>query len=173
MRTMDAVWTRADYMKLPEGFPAELIEGFLVKTPSPTYGHQCIGGAIYVKLVGLVGGRRVVMAPCDIPLDILNVYQPDVVVWAQAPPMDVKQDDNPIPILVVEVLSPSTERRDRDVKTRHLLGAGVKEVWLVDPHRRAISVACIRSPREAVGGQTVRSEVVEGFALCPDELFSG
>ena len=172
MESMDAVWTRADYMKLPEGFPAELIEGFLVKTPSPTYGHQFFGGRIYSKLKDLVGERRIVMAPCDIPLDMLNVYQPDVVVWAEAPPLDVKQDDNPLPILAVEVFSPSTERRDRDVKTRHLLGAGVQEVWLIDPSRRAITVASIDRPREALGDQTVSADGVAGFTLSPNALFS-
>lgn len=172
METMDAVFTRAEYMQLPEGFPAQLIEGCLVKTPSPTYAHQFFIGRIYRMLEALVGERRVVMAPCDIPLDDLNVYQPAVVVWAEAPSMDIEQDDNPLPILAVEVLSPSTERRDRKVKTRRLLAAGVDEVWLVDPHRRRIEVMALRHPQEAIGGETVTSRVVPGFALSPEDLFS-
>ena len=172
METMDAVFTRAEYMQLPEGFPAQLIEGCLVKTPSPTYGHQFFTGRIYSRLRELVGERRVVMAPCDIPLDDLNVYQPDVVVWAQAPPMDVKQDDNPLPILALEVLSPSTEQQDRVVKTRRLLACGVKEVWLVDPRRGKVAVASIRDPREATGDEVVHSDVIRGFSLSPEDLFS-
>ncbi len=169
---MDAVFTRSDYMQLPEGFPAQLIEGCLVKTPSPTYGHQFFLGRIYLRLTALVGERCVVMAPCDIPLDDLNVYQPDVVVWAEAPRLDVKQDDNPLPVLAIEILSPSTEVQDRRVKTRRLLAAGVKEVWLVDPRRRRISVACIREPREAVGEDVVHSQVIDGFSLAPADLFA-
>ena len=33
---------RADYMRLPEGFPAQLIGGFLVRDPSPVTGHQVL-----------------------------------------------------------------------------------------------------------------------------------
>ncbi len=169
---METVFTRADYMQLPEGFPAQLIEGCLVKSPSPTYGHQFFIGRIYTRLRDLVGERRVVMAPCDIPLDELNVYQPDVVVWADAPPMDVQQDDNPLPLIVLEVLSPSTEAQDRDVKTRRLLAAGVKEVWLVDPRRRRIQVAAVQRPREASDERSVSSDVVPGFSLSPADLFA-
>ena len=58
------------------------------------------------------------------------------------------------------------------MKTRRLLAAGVEEVWLVDPRRRRIEVMTLRYPREALGGETVTSHVVPGFALSPEELFS-
>ena len=77
---MTPAFTRADYDRLPEGFPAQLIEGCLVKDASPLPGHQGVGGVISKTLERLVGPRRVFMAPLDVPIDEINVFQPDVAV---------------------------------------------------------------------------------------------
>ncbi len=44
------------------------------------------------------------------------------------------------PDWVCEVLSPSTERLDRDKKLRVYAAAGVGHVWLVDPLARSLEV---------------------------------
>lgn len=44
------------------------------------------------------------------------------------------------PALVVEILSPSTRTRDREVKRRLYQRAGVREYWLVDPDLNAVTV---------------------------------
>ncbi|MHC4858878.1 MAG: hypothetical protein ACYTDY_02170 [Planctomycetota bacterium] len=62
-------FTQADYARLPEGFPVELIDGQLVKEPSPTYGHQRILGQIHVELYRFVGAGRVVVSPIDLFVD--------------------------------------------------------------------------------------------------------
>ncbi len=59
---MSPTFTRADYDRLPEGFPAQLIEGFLVKQPAPTYGHQALVLELALKLVARVGRPLVVTA---------------------------------------------------------------------------------------------------------------
>ena len=38
MRPVSTLFTRADYDRLPEGFPAQLIHGWLVRDPAPSYG---------------------------------------------------------------------------------------------------------------------------------------
>ena len=168
MKTMqEAAFTREEYMRLPEGYPAQLIEGVLVKEPAPTYRHQLIVGGIHLAACGLVGLRRVVLSPIDLFVDDLNVLQPDVAVFAEAPPVDIAEI--PVPLLVVEVLSPSTARRDRRQKSAIYLRAGVREVWLVDPAARWIEV------RGAGGGTTgpgreQSSMVLPGFALRVDDL---
>jgi Uma2 family endonuclease len=50
-----------------------------------------------------------------------------------------KWDDAPTPILVVELLSPHTRRRDREDKRDYYLNAGVDEYWIVDPDRDEIT----------------------------------
>ncbi|MHC4340551.1 MAG: hypothetical protein ACYSX0_10110 [Planctomycetota bacterium] len=58
--TLDAVkFTRADYERLPEGLPAQLLDGQLVKAPSPTFLHQRISGRLFTALLQVVGEGRV------------------------------------------------------------------------------------------------------------------
>ncbi len=173
MRAMPSMFTRADYDRLPEGFPVQLIEGQLVREPSPTFGHQQLVLDIAVALRGLVGRGRVVTAPADVPVDDWNVYQPDVVVLRADLPGDAK--DVGIPLLAVEVLSPSTASRDRQIKRLRLIDAGVAEVWLIDPRNHVIERydrdRYRDVPMRATRGEELRSDAVPGFALTPGDLF--
>lgn len=167
---MDTAFTRADYARLPEGFPAQLVEGLLVKEPSPTYGHQSLASRIHVRLAALAGDALALQAPCDVGLDEFNVYQPDVLVLRAAPPAEAH--DVGIPLLAVEVLSPATALRDRRVKRKRLLEAGVAEVWLVDPATRTVELDDATGHRVASGDETLESTAVDGFALTPATLFA-
>lgn len=162
-------FTRTDYDRLPEGFPAQLIDGFLVKEPSPTYVHGGISLWFAVRLVALVGLDRVRHAPADVGVDEFNVYQPDVVVLREPAPPEAHYVG--IPVLAVEVLSPSTARRDRRIKCPHLLRAGVAEVWLVDPVTETVEVHDASGVRTATGDEVVASRAVPGFEVVPSELF--
>jgi Uma2 family endonuclease len=46
----------------------------------------------------------------------------------------------PVPLLVVEIISPSTRRRDQEQKKSLYMVAGVAEYWIVDPDARSIRV---------------------------------
>ena len=170
MKTMSTRFTRADYDRLPEGFPAQLVEGLLVKEPSPTYGHQCFQSRLYAGLLALVGPERALPAPSDVGIDEFNVYQPDLLVLRTPPSFQVH--DVGIPLLAVEVLSPSTARRDRMVKRRRLLSAGVEEVWIVDPVAKSVEVYDASGVRVATGGEALDSRALPGFTVVPDELFA-
>lgn len=170
MEAMHALFTRALYDQLPEGFPAQLIEGELVKEPAPTYGHMRFGSRIHQKLVPLVGPDRALMSPVDVGVDDFNVYQPDLVVLRE--PADDKKSDVGIPLIAIEVLSPSTQHYDRDVKRHRLLAAGVREVWLVSAGTRTIECWTADGVRETQGSSELASRALPGFALIPDELFT-
>ena len=170
METVQDLFTRADYLRLPEGFPAELLEGCLVKEPSPTYGHQRILATVLQRLLALVGPSRALPAPVEVGIDELNVFQPDVAVLRRLPPLD--SSDVGIPLLVVEVLSPSTGERDREVKTHHYLEAGVAEVWLVDPEAESVEIHARDGVTTARGREAARSVALPGFDLTPEVLFS-
>lgn len=173
-RTLEAVahpptlFTREDYMRLPESFPAELIRGELKKMPSPTRRHQQIVRRLVALCLGLLDEERLYFAPMDVFVDDLNVLQPDVLVLDDPSQGDAKQV--PLPMLVVEVLSPSTAARDRRVKTEIYLEAGVREVWLVDVEAGAVAVRTRDRAHEHAGDDPARSSVVPGLEIVPAAL---
>jgi Uma2 family endonuclease len=163
-------FTRADYMALPESYPAELLDGMLVKSPSPTWGHQRIVMEIAVRLRSVVGPQRLVSSPIDVFVDDYNVIQPDVLVTTE--PRSVREKEAGEPLLVVEVLSPSTKRRDRERKPAKYFEAGAKEVWIVDPKARTIEVLTPDGRRSYGEDEEARSEAVPGFALVAADLLA-
>ena len=170
MDVLRGLYTRADFDRLPEGFPEELIDGQLVKEPGPTYGHNRVCARIRHALLVLVGPDRVPDSPSDVAIDEHNVFQPDVVVLTE--PVADATSYVGVPLLAVEVLSPSTRSHDRMVKAELLLGIGVAEVWLVDPARKTVEVRTVSGRAIARGGDEAVSAALPGFALVPAQLFT-
>jgi Uma2 family endonuclease len=61
-----------------------------------------------------------------------DVVEPDLVVVAN-PKQITKRGIEGTPLLVVEILSPSTRDRDRTVKARRYAEVGIPHYWIVDP----------------------------------------
>jgi Uma2 family endonuclease len=166
---MTVLFTRKDYETLPEGAPVELHEGLLVKQPSPRWGHQRIQGRILAALGSVLGPDSFGAGPVDVLVDELNIFVPDIVVH-DTPPDDEAQYVG-TPAVVFEVLSPSTESRDREFKALRYLGLGVREVWLVDRVRKRIEVVTLDGALHFEGTQSARSQVIADFDLVPELLF--
>lgn len=77
------------------------------------------------------------------------------------------------PDLAVEVVSPSNTRAAVDRKTRIYLGAGVKQVWIVDPFRGELSVRQADTPAVVLGPEDTISgkDILPGFKLRVGDLF--
>ncbi len=133
-------FTRRDYMLLPEGFPAQLVDGFLIRDPAPVPWHQRVARRLLVAFVSQIDQERVEHAPLDLFLDDENVYQPDLMVFERDPEIRPASREVERPALVVEVLSPSTASYDCGVKSRRYLEWGVREVWLVDPDSGTVDI---------------------------------
>jgi Uma2 family endonuclease len=167
---VSTLFTRADWDRLPEGFPAQLIHGWLVRDPAPTYGHQCFQMRLVSSLLALVGDGRLVVAPSDVGIDDYNVFQPDILVLKKPPRLTDR--DVGIPLVAIEVLSPSTAKRDRGVKRRRLIAAGAAEVWIVDPEMRTVERYDAAGCAVASGEESLASNAVEGFSVTPARLFA-
>ncbi len=152
-------------MSLPEGFRAELLDGILVRDPAPASWHQVVVAKVHRQLMDLVGVARTVQSPVDVFIDDHNVLQPDVLVLSADRAIRRGDLEVSIPVLVVEVLSRSTEKRDRDQKVQIYLRAGVSEVWLVNPHTAAVEIHRTRGVEHFRPDDRPGSEIVPGFHL--------
>ncbi len=161
-------FTSADYEALAENFPIELIEGRFIRDPSPAYGHQRIVGNVFSPVRRHVGRSRAVVSPIDVFLGEHNILQPDILVLDR--PLGPKTKHAELPALVVEVLSPSTIRRDRQVKRRIYLEAGVREVWIVDPESETVEIFTRSGQRSFGLDDPLESAVVPEFRLPPRSL---
>jgi len=162
-------FTRADYARLPEGFPAYLLDGQLEREPAPTWGHQAVVGGLHLRLEA-VAPRRVLMSPVNVVIDDLNVLQPDLLVFRDGVRAGFSTPPEEIPILVIEVLSPSTARRDRRAKTTTYLRAGIAEVWLIDPVSRTIDVVTREGVSHHSADEAAVSAAVPGLRLVWSDL---
>ena len=136
-------YTLEDYLALPEDRRVELIDGEFYEMYAPTTGHQAIGGFIYKQLLDHVLDRHAscmpLMSPVDVQLDCddKTVVQPDVMIVCDP----VKFKNGRVfgaPDYLVEVLSPSTRRKDMTLKLYHYTNAGVREYWMIDPESRTV-----------------------------------
>ncbi len=137
-------WTLSELHRLPDdGNRYELVHGELFVTPAPSFAHQEIVDAIAALLQPYVQKHN--LGKLVFPRSVLRVgshseVEPDLMVRRISHPRPTSWDDAPLPILVVEVVSATTRRRDHVAKRALYLEAGVSEYWIVDREPRTIRV---------------------------------
>ena len=143
--------TYADYLIWSRTYGDELIDGtaYVREPPSPSWSHQEIVVELCHQAVSALEGKpcRVCVAPLDVRLpksteddDLVNtVVQPDVLIVSDRKKVDARGVRG-APDWVAEVLSPSTARHDQTVKLSAYERAGVREVWLIDPDDRTLTI---------------------------------
>jgi Uma2 family endonuclease len=131
--------TRADLEQMPDdGHRYELLDGILLVSPAPRPLHQRAAFELAVRLRETCpDGLEVFMAPLDVVLAEDTVLEPDVLAARQA---DLTDRDLPaVPLLAVEVLSPSTRRIDLLLKHSRLEAAGCPAYWVIDPDEPSLT----------------------------------
>ena len=175
------LFTYEDYKTLPETGPRyQVIEGDLIMTPAPTTLHQRISANIEYSLrqhILQIGEGEVFDAPVDVILSDTDVVQPDIL-WLQSKnrTMVKKEGIFGAPDLVIEIISPSTEAQDRGVKRKLYAKYGVKELWLVDGHKRKIEIYSIGNRfevpiAEVEGNRPISSLLLPSFKPSISEFF--
>lgn len=138
-------YTVEDYFNLPEDQRAELIDGVFYDLNTPAIPHQLIGGFIFHKLLSHVfekGGTCLPMvSPISVQLDCddKTMVQPDVLIVCDRDKLKHRCVYG-APDFVIEVLSPSTRRRDLSLKLQKYQNAGVREYWIIDPDKQKVMV---------------------------------
>jgi len=163
--------TYSDYARIPDdGKRYEVLEGGLLVTPAPNIPHQRASKRLLRQLEDYFEPRglgEVFSAPIDVILSAHDVLQPDLVV---APRERIsKRGIEGSPLLIVEIVSPSTERRDRISKARRYAALGVPHYWLVDPDRHTLE--CWRKESETYSPVSLPHPDWPGLVIDLDALW--
>lgn len=143
--TKQGSYTLDDYYALPEDMRVELIEGYFFAMLAPGALHQLAVGEIYRQIANFIvenGGKcQHFVSPTDVQLnkDNKTMVEPDVFIMCKE---DVILDRciYGAPDFVLEVLSKSTEKKDKTKKVSLYKNAGVREYWILDLDRRLLMI---------------------------------
>lgn len=181
-------YTFADCLTWPENERIELIDGEAVMMSPPSTVHQKISGELFRQLANFLEGKKceVFSAPFgvrlfekdgDSPENVDTMVEPDISVICDRDKLD-RHGCKGAPDLIVEILSPSTQRRDRLIKLELYQRAGVREYWLVSPEEQTVQVLLFTNglllPYELYKkGDIAKVNVLEGCFLELEKVFPG
>ena len=138
-------YTYKDYAEWEIDERYELIDGIVYMMSAPSPIHQIIILEMAVQLSAFIEGSpcRVYISPFDVRLNPDSgddtVVQPDIFIVCDRTKIDAK-GCNGAPDMIIEVLSPSSEKMDKDIKLKKYQDAGVCEYWLIEPDGETVLV---------------------------------
>ena len=146
----------------------ELVAGVLVPLESGTFSHNSLRGQLgcllwtYFKVSPI--GEVVAGVDCQINRD--TVRRPDLSIFFNERRRQIDVEKIPVPFppdIAIEVLSPSETAVDVRRKVREYLGAGSKEVWLLDPANHEASIYSQAGVRLLEATSVLESPLLPGF----------
>lgn len=148
--TQEEFWSWLECLPASDVNRYELVDGRIVMSPPAKFRHGWVEANLHVTITTFVRERALgitlgASAGFDLPTG--DTLEPDFsfisrVRWEAGPKPrdDEKGFTRIVPDLAVEIVSPSSVRRDRVEKRIAYARAGVREYWIVDPARREIAV---------------------------------
>ncbi|MHC0433315.1 Uma2 family endonuclease [Streptomyces sp. O3] len=160
----EALWQAWKTLKLPEGFRAEIIEGFIEVSPTGRYSHGKVANRLRDKLVMFLSDSPYAARQDMNVVHDRKVMIPDVFIAPEDDEEHITEDGLGIKAtavpLVVEVVSPGHDstQRDRVRKRRAYARAGIPVYVLIDDHDNHGTVTVLTDPRpgEAVYASETR-----------------
>jgi Uma2 family endonuclease len=170
---------KAFHDSLSDDTNAEFINGEIIENVSTDLGHNEATGFLYQLLSVFVRRNKLGKAGIEKLMVSLtrNDYEPDVCFWKadRSALFNSSQLLFPAPDFVAEVLSGSTQKRDRGIKFQDYAAHGVGEYWIVDAERRTVEqYALVNGQYELVEKKNsgiIASTVVAGFTLPVEAIF--
>lgn len=126
-----------EFLELPEHVHAEWIDGVAVVTPAAKRPHQRIGRRL-ANLIEAACPELEVDMETGVQVGPQRFRVPDVSALATWDGEQLFTQETPV--LVAEVLSPSTRREDLLRKTDEYRRAGIDQYWIVDPDEPSLTV---------------------------------
>lgn len=173
-------FTYEDYIHMPEGKRYEIVEGELYMVPSPTTMHQRVSRELEEMLSKFVkdkGLGEVFDAPIDVVFSETDIVQPDIIFISNKNKGIIREENIAgAPDLIIEILSPSSENRDRVIKKKLYTKNRVREYWLVDPQKRIIEALILgKNGYETLkvfsDSEILISRLIEGLQIPIDKVF--
>jgi len=137
-------YTLRDYYALPDDKRVELIDGVIYDMTAPTTTHQIIIAQIYSQMAPCEEKHKeckIFFSPIDVQLDCddRTMLEPDIVVSCNLDKV-MRRCIFGAPDFVLEVLSPSTKKKDLYTKLSKYYHAGCREYWVIDPDKETVTV---------------------------------
>jgi Uma2 family endonuclease len=185
-------YSYADYLTWTDDTMREIIDGFVYTFSAPFRRHAKATASIFGKAWSYINRKKgkceIYTAPFDVRLPIngetadnkiYNVVQPDICVICDPSKLDERGCIG-APDLVVEVMSPSTNKKDIDLKFHLYEKAGVCEYWVVYPSDKAVTVFILQMNGKydegtaydlILGPTKVPVQTLAGLVIDLEELF--
>ncbi len=164
--------TYHDFLLLPDdGKRYEILDGDLFVTPSPITRHQLIVGRFLHHLMTYLETHpigTVFTAPYDVVLSDTDIIEPDLLlVLHTGRALITEKNVQGPPDMILEVLSPGTAARDRNLKRKRYERFGVQEYWLIDPDGNTLEMLTAKDGQYIQVCKTIRP------AECASALLPG
>lgn len=158
-------YTEDDYYNLPENIRAELIDGQIYYQAAPSRIHQKIlnflNTEINIYIRSQNGSCEVYPAPFAVKLfkdDTTTIVEPDISVICDHDKL-TDRGCTGSPDWIIEIISPGNPEHDYIYKLQLYAAAGVREYWIVDPHKECIFVYHLEKAKFAVETYTFQDIV--------------
>ncbi len=167
------------YQDMTEEQKTEFIEGDMIVHSPARNRHIQVTQWIFMLLDTYVRLRKLGEVKVEKCLVVFprNDYEPDIVFFSdeKARCFEWGTLKFPVPDLIVEVLSESTEHRDRGVKFIDYAVNGVGEYWIVDADRGVIEQYLLRESEYELAMKSatglLKSTVITGFEADIEAFF--
>ncbi len=169
--------TYEDLEALPPNQVGEIVAGELYASPRPATPHALVSSSLGGELLGPFQRGRggpggwIILDEPELHLGG-DVLVPDLAGWRRErmPKLPRVPALTVAPDWICEVISPSTEARDRGAKLPAYAREGVRHVWLVDPDVRTLEVFRLEGTRYVLLGThmeeaSVRAEPFDAIEL--------
>jgi Uma2 family endonuclease len=170
---------RQFYDQVSDQQKAEFINGEVIVHSPVRLRHSQVSENLFSLLqlyvrkhaLGHVGHEKLLIALTR------NDYEPDICFFGKSKAAAFTPDQTkfPAPDLAVEVLSPSTEEIDRDLKFKDYALHQVAEYWIIDPTAETVEQYLLHESEYTlevkVNSGTIRTRVVEGFEIPVRAIF--
>ena len=168
---------------LTEDVKAEFVNGKIIMHSPVKRGHLRANRRLSKVLDTFVVANNLGETSTEKALVALtrNDYEPDLCFWGKEK-ADLFDDNTLVhsaPDFVVEILSPSTTKHDRETKFEDYALHGIREYWIIDPDKQTVEQFALLTPTDTsylpygkfIPGDEIKSIVLPGFVIPVNAIF--